>query len=155
MTYSPAAPGEYTIYQKWDYVPATPLNVACYDPNAMNEVYGNTIVALTTYAKTRHGGYGTSGQWASAIYFVGMTHGPAEQGKYSIWIHDNKFISNDLFASTDDRGGVNMTVRIEKNTFELAQDPPPTDGHKPFQNLGPELEASIKAGNNTFQGMQP
>ena len=48
----------------WDYVPATPLNLACYDPNAMNEIYGNTIVALTSYRKTRHGGYGDSGQWA-------------------------------------------------------------------------------------------
>ncbi|HUV37985.1 MAG TPA: hypothetical protein VMY39_00150, partial [Planctomycetota bacterium] len=51
-------PGEYTIYQKWTYVPATPLNVACYDPNAMNDVHNNTFIALTTYRDTRHGGYG-------------------------------------------------------------------------------------------------
>ena len=148
-------PGEYTIYQKWDYVPATPLNVGCYDANAMNEVYNNTIVALTTYRRTRHGGYGRSGQWASGIYFVGMTSGPAEGGKYSIYIHDNTFISNDLFASSGSRRGVTNTVRIERNTFKLADDPAPTQGHTPFRGLGGALEAKIKAGNNKFEGMQP
>ena len=148
-------PGEYTIYQKWNYVPATPLNVGCYDPNGMNEVYGNTFVALTTYERTRHGGYGRSGQWASAIYLVGMTHGPADEGKYAITIHDNTFISNDLFASTGSRRGVTSTVRIERNKFILAKDPKPTATHAPFRRLGKQLEEKIKAGNNTFEGMQP
>jgi len=151
--FQPAEPGEYTIYQKWTYVPATPLNIACYDPNAMNEVYNNTFVALTHYRKTRHGGYGRSGQWASAIYFVGMQHGPAERGKYSIYVHDNQFISNHLCVAS--YRPVNMTVRIEKNTFTLAGDPAPADGYQPFRRIGPELEAQIKAGQNVFKSMQP
>jgi hypothetical protein len=112
-------------------VPCTPLNLACYDPNAMNEVWNNTIIALTEYKQTRIGGYGTSGQWASAIYFVGMKNGPAEAGKYSAYVHDNKFISNHLFVSSGEP--VNMTIRIEKNTFTLAQDPPPAPSasHRP------------------------
>jgi len=148
-------PGEYTIYQKWDYVPATPLNVGCYDPNAMNEVYGNTFVALTTYRKTRHGGYGRSGEWASGIYFVGMTRGPAAEGRYAIDIHDNTFISNDLFVSSGSRRGVNMTVKVRNNTFKLADDPAPTEGHTPFRLLGKAMEEAVKAGGNTFEGMQP
>jgi len=139
--------------KQWDYVPATPLNIACYDPNAMNEIADNTFVALTEYRKTRHGGYGASGQWASAIYLVGMEKGPAEAGKYSAWIHDNRFVSNDLFVGS--YRPVNMTVRIEKNTFELATDPPPTETHQPFWRIGPELEAAVKAGGNVFKGTKP
>jgi len=148
-----AAPGEYTIYQKWNYVPATPLNVGCYDPNAMNEVYGNTIVALTEYKRTRHGGYARSGQWASAIFLVGMNNGPAQQGKYSIYIHDNEFISNDLFVSAG--RPVTNTVRIERNTFKLADAPAPTEGHTPYRRIGEALENAIKAGGNKFEGMKP
>jgi len=137
---------------KWDYVPATPLNVGCYHPNAMNEVCGNTIVALTTYKKTRHGGYGASGQWASAIHLIGMTHGPAEAGKYSIYIHDNKFISNDLFVSNN--GNPNMTIRIEKNAFVLGDNP--TEGHTVFSRRMPEaVRQAVKKGGNTFKGMKP
>jgi len=138
---------------KWCYVPATPLNIACYDPNAMNEIAGNTFVALTQHRKTRHGGYGDSGQWAAAIYFVGMNKGPAEPGKYSAWIHHNRFVSNDLFLGS--YRPVNMTVRIEKNTFVLATDPPPTESHAPFWRIGPALEAAVRAGGNTFEGMRP
>ena len=60
-------PSEYAIYMKWGYIPATPLNIACYDPNAMNGIHDNTFVALTHYQQTRHGAYGDSGQWASSI----------------------------------------------------------------------------------------
>jgi len=148
-----ARPSEYAIYMKWVYVPATPLNVACYDANAMNEVYDNTFVALTEYEKTRHGGYGNSGEWASAIYFVGMRQGPARAGRYSIFIHDNRFVSNDLFVSSGPP--VNMTVRIEKNTFALATKPPPTEGHTPFRRIGDALEKVIRQAGNTFEGMQP
>jgi len=148
-----ARPSEYTIYMKWEYVPATPLNVACYDPNAMNEVYNNTFVALTEYTNTRHGGYGDSGRWASALFFVGMQRGPAQAGKYAIAIHDNAFISNDLFVSSG--RPVNMTVRIRNNSFTLADDPQPTEGHAPFRAIGEALEHGIKAGGNTFKGMQP
>jgi len=151
--FQPARAGDYTIYMKWTYVPATPLNVACYNPNAMNEIHGNTFIALTTYPRTRHGGYGRSGQWASAIYLVGMQKGPAEQGRYAAWIHDNRFVSNDLFVGS--YRPVNMTVRIEKNTFALARAPAPTQTHSAFWRIGPQLEARVKAGGNTFEGMEP
>lgn len=130
------------------YVPATPLNVACYAPAAMNEIYDNDIVALTHYRRERFGGYGNSGQWASAIHFVGMTHGPAPAGKYSAYIHDNRFVTNHLFASSG--RPVTQTVRIEKNTFTLAKDPPPTPAKTRFRRLG-ELERAVRAGN-TFAG---
>jgi len=145
--------GEYTIYAKWEYVPATPLNFGADDPNAMNEVYDNTFVALTAYPKTRHGGYGDSGQWASAIYLVGMDKGPAQPGKYAAFIHDNRFLSNDLFVGAGEP--VHMTIRIEKNAFALAEDPPPTVGHTPFWRLGPELEKSIRSGGNTLDATGP
>jgi len=151
--FEPVAPGEYTIYAKWTYVPATPLNVACYDPNAMNEVYNNTFVALTEYRTTRHGGYGDSGQWASAVYFVGMQKGPAAPGKYAISIHQNRFISNDLFVSSS--RPVTMTIRMENNTFTLASEPEPTAGHTLFRRIGAPLEAVLKGGGNSFQGMRP
>jgi hypothetical protein len=106
------SPGEYTIYMKWAYVPPTPLNIVCYDPNGMNEIYGNTFVGITTYEKNRHGEYGDSGEWGTSIMFVMMNKGPAEPGKYSASIHDNQFFSNDLFINsyTD----VNMDVKVEK-----------------------------------------
>ena len=142
--------GEYTIYQKWQYVPATPLNIACYDPNAMNQVYDNTFVALTTYGKARHGGYGRSGEWASAMYLVGMDQGPAEPGRWAASIVGNRFISNDAFVGSE--GPVTATVRIEGNTFRVAGDPPPTEGRAPFWGHGADLEATLKAGGNTFEG---
>jgi hypothetical protein len=57
--------------------------------------------------------------------------------------------------SAGSRGGVPNTVRVERNTFTLAADPPPTEGHAPFRNLGPDLEAAVMSGANTFEGMQP
>ncbi len=141
-----AKPSEYTIYQRWEYVPATPLNVACYDPNAANEVYDNTFVAVTTYRATRHGGYGRSGQWAAALYLVGMDKGRAAGDGFSIHIHGNRFQSNDLFVGA--ARPVTMTVRVEGNRFELAKESPPTEGRSPFRRIGPALEASIKAGGN-------
>jgi Right handed beta helix region len=137
----------------WTYVPATPLNIASYDPNAMNDVYNNTFIALTEYAQTKHAGYGVFAQWAAAIYLVAMTYGKADAGKYSTYVHDNKFISNDIFVGANTN--VNMSVRIEKNTFTLATTPPPTKGHAPFYKLGTALETAIKSGNNTFVGMSP
>jgi len=139
---------EYTIYIKWEYVPATALNVSCYHPSAMNQVYENTFVALTEYSKTRHGGYGDSGQWASTIHFVGMNQGTARQDRYSIFIHDNRFIGNDLFVSSNKR--VNMTVRIERNTFIVTAKPPPTEGRKNFRNIGASLGNRIKKGGNHY-----
>ena len=137
--------------ERWDYVPATALNISSYDPNAMNEVYANTFVALTEYRKTHHGPYGAAGQWAAAIYLVAMVNGPAESGKHSVYVHDNSFVSNDLFvAATQD---VNMTLRIEKNTFLLSPDLPPTDGHARYRNIGPALREAIERGDNDFRGM--
>jgi len=145
--------GEYTIYAKWTFVPATPLNFGADDANAMNEVYENTFIGLTDFRKTRHGGYGDSGQWATGIYFVGMNHGPAQPGKYAAYIHDNRFLSNDAFVAAE--SPVSMTLRIEKNSFALAKDPPPTEGHTPFWRIGREMEDRIKAGGNAFDGMAP
>lgn len=139
--------------KEWDYVPATPLNIACYDPNAMNEVFNNTFVALTEYKKTRHGPYGDSGQWASAIYFVGMTKGPAKKGRYSIFCHNNTFISNHLFISSGQK--VNMTIRIEENLFKLAKKPPPARGRQLFRGVGDALVLSIKRGKNSYKGIHP
>lgn len=135
----------------WTYVPATPLNIASYDPNANNEISNNTFIALTEYEQTRHGEYGDSGEWASAIYLVGMNKGAASSGNYSVYVHDNTFISNDLFVSASTE--VDMTVRIENNTFTLAADPPPTDGHTRYRKLGSALESAIESGSNTFNGM--
>lgn len=135
-------------------VPATPLNLACYDPNAMNEVWGNTVVALTEYRKSRHGPYGKAGEWAAALYFVGMTRrGPARPGAYAAWVHDNRFVSNDIFAGAN--GPVNMTVRIENNAFTLATEPSPTETHAPFWRIGPALQRAIIAGKNRLEGMAP
>ena len=130
------------------YVPATPLNVSCYDPAAMNEVYDNTIVALTAYRAERIGGYGNSGQWASTLYLLGLKNGPAPQGKHSIYIHDNRFIGNHLFILA--RGGpVTQTVRIERNRFTLADEPPPLAVPDRLRGLG-ELEKQVRQAGNTF-----
>ncbi|MFC2130473.1 T9SS type A sorting domain-containing protein [Bacteroidota bacterium] len=129
----------------WDYVPATPLNLACYDPNAMNEIYNNKIVAYTTYRQTHHGPYGESGEWASALYFVGMNN-VSDPGMYSAYIHDNEFISNDLFIS----GDIEEThiVRIEDNVFRLGTEP--TYDYAIFRTIPAEMQDRVINGNNTF-----
>jgi len=114
-------PSEYTIYMKWNYVPPTPLNIACYDPNGMNEIYDNTFIGITNYKKTRHGDYGDTGEWATSLMFIWMKYGPAKPGKYSAYIHNNQFFTNDLFLNTGVE--VNMTLRIENNTFNLLKKP--------------------------------
>ncbi|MPY90359.1 MAG: hypothetical protein GEU99_20860 [Luteitalea sp.] len=134
---------------EWDYTPATPLNLGVYTPNAHNEIYDNTFVALTTYETTWHGDYWNNGQWAAPLYFVAMTSGPADVGEYAAYIHDNKFFSNDLFVGAQD-GEVNMTVRIEDNTFILVDDPPPTVGRQRYYQIGAALEAVVENGDNTF-----
>jgi hypothetical protein len=136
---------------RWDYVPATPLNISSYDRNAMNEVYENTFVALTEYRKAHHGPYGASGQWAAAVYLVAMVNDPADPGKHAVLVRDNQFISNDVFIAATRE--VNMTLRIENNTFRLAADPPPTEGHGRFRNIGPALQKAIECGGNAFNGM--
>ncbi len=149
------AGAEYTIYFKWDYVPATPLNVACYHPDANNEVYNNTIIARTHYKRSRRGGYGASGQWASSIYFVGMNKSASSTGKFSIYIHDNTFMSNDCFISGSASSGMN--IRIEKNKFILLKDPAPTANKTAIldRKISRTILNAIKAGENTWVGMRP
>ncbi|MGB2821800.1 MAG: hypothetical protein WBF17_12515, partial [Phycisphaerae bacterium] len=74
--------------------------------------------------------------------------GAAPAGRYSAYIHDNRFVTNHLFASSSQ--AVTQTVRIEKNTFTLAKDPPPVPTKTRFRRIG-ELEQAIKAGGNTFR----
>ncbi|MEA2062683.1 MAG: hypothetical protein U9P14_03200, partial [Gemmatimonadota bacterium] len=145
-----ADPGEYSIYMKWEYVAPTPLNIACYDPNGMNEVYNNEFIGLTTYEKTRHGDYGDSGEWATAIMFVGMKRGPAEPGKYSVYIHGNRFTSNDLFLNGYEE--IDMNIRVEDNTFTLVKTPLVTKRPSRFRSiLGPAFINRVKAGGNDFK----
>ncbi len=141
-------PGEYTIYMQWEYVPPTPLNVACYDPNGMNEVFNNHFVGITHYKDTRHGGYGDSGQWATGIMFVGMDRGPAETGKYAVYIHDNQFESNDLFINSYTE--IDMDVRIENNTFKLLETPLLTERENRIRAVGSEYESKVRQGGNIF-----
>jgi len=129
------------------YVPATPLNVACYDPAAMNEIYDNDIVALTYCRSERIGGYGDSGQWASAIHLVGMTRRKAPRGKYSAYIHNNRFATNHLFVSAS--SPVTQTVRIEKNSFVLVKVPATVPTKTRLRKLGP-LKRLVEAGGNTW-----
>lgn len=76
---------------RWEYAPPTPLNIACYDPNGMNEVYDNIFTGTTDYRQVRHGDYGDTGQWATGIMLIGMRRGPSDPGQYPVWVHDNTF----------------------------------------------------------------
>jgi len=114
----------------------------------MNEIYDNDIVALTWYRTARIGGYGKSGQWASALHFVGMTRGPAPAGTYSAYIHDNRFVTNHLYVSASSK--VTQTVRVERNRFRLAKDPPPMPATSRLRGLGP-AEKIVRAGRNVFE----
>ncbi len=136
---------QYLPDDEWEYVPPTPLNIACYDPNAGNEVYDNTFVALTYYDTPRHGGYGDSGQWASSIYFVHMNQGPADSGGYSIYVHDNEFFTNDLYVSADLEP--DMTIRVEDNTFTLVADPAPMSEDSRFRRIPADMQSAIEAAN--------
>ncbi|NOY37287.1 MAG: hypothetical protein GXO83_06895 [Chlorobi bacterium] len=143
-----AVPSEYTIYMKWIYVPPTPLNIACYDPNGTNEIYNNTFTGITYYNETRHGDYGDTGEWATAIMFIWMKYGPAEPGKFAACVHNNRFFSNDLFLNTGTE--VNMTVRIENNTFTLLKKPFATVRTNRIRGVGEAFEKQVRNSNNTF-----
>ena len=136
---------EYTLFMVWHYVPPTPLNIACYDPNGLNEIYNNTFIGITTYKETRHGGYGDSGQWATAVMFVGMDKGAADPGKYSAYIHDNKFYSNDLFLNsyTD----INMDIKMERNDFQLLNEPFTTERDNRIRDVGVGFEKQVRDAN--------
>jgi hypothetical protein len=78
-----------------------------------------------------------------------MNKGPAETGSYSIYVHDNKFFSNDLFVNSHSE--VNMTVRIENNEFTLLKTPHATARISRLRNLGDELEEAVRSGKNRFR----
>lgn len=137
----------------WTYTPATPLNISATNPAAMNEVYNNTLIARTDYGTARRGGYGNAGEWAAGIHLLGMTSGPSPAGQYAMWIHDNRFESNDNFIGSN--GSVDMTLRIEGNTFTLATTPAPTSNRAVFYNIPGEMQTTILGGGNTFVGMAP
>lgn len=141
-------PDEYTIYMVWEYVPPTPLNLACYDPNGMNEIYGNTFIGITHYKEVWHGDYGNTGDWATAVMLIGMTGGPADPGKYTAYVHDNQFFSNDLFFNSG--WEVDMTIKLEDNTFTLLKEPFAIDRESRIFDVGEGFEKEIKASNNTF-----
>ncbi len=140
---------EYTIYMKWSYVAPTPLNLACYDPNGMNEIYNNTFIGITTYKKTRHGEYGDSGEWATAVMFVMMNKGAADPGKYSAYLHDNQFFSNDLFINSYTE--INMNIKLEDNTFTLLTNPFATEREDRIRMVGDEYEAKARKANKFIE----
>ncbi len=141
-------PGEYTIYMIWEYVPPTPLNLACYDPNGMNEIYDNTFVGITHYKDVWKGDYGDTGDWATAIMLIAMTKGPADPGKYSAYIHDNQFFSNDLFMNSGYE--VNMTIKLENNSFTLLKEPFAVERENRIFDVGEWFENEVRNSNNTF-----
>ncbi len=141
-------PGEYTIYMVWEYVPPTPLNLACYDPNGMNEIYGNTFIGITHYKEVWHGDYGNTGDWATAIMMIGMDRGPADPGKYTAYVHDNQFFSNDLFFNSG--WEVDMTIKLENNTFTLLKEPFAIDRESRIFDVGEAFEKEVRASKNTF-----
>ncbi len=142
------SPGEYTIYMKWEYVPPTPLNLACYDPNGMNEIYDNTFIGITNYKEVWHGDYGDTGDWATAIMLIAMDKGPADPGKYAAYVHDNQFYSNDLFFNSGWK--VNMTIRLENNIFTLLKEPFAIERPNRIFDVGEAFEKEVRASNNTF-----
>ena len=141
-------PGEYTIYMVWEYVPPTPLNLACYDPNGMNEIYGNTFIGITHYKEVWHGDYGNTGDWATAVMLIGMTGGPADTGKYTAYIHNNQFFSNDLFFNSG--WEVDMTIKLEDNTFTLLKEPFAIERDSRIFDVGEAFEKEVRASKNTF-----
>ncbi len=141
-------PGEYTIYMIWEYVPPTPLNLACYDPNGMNEIYDNTFIGITNYKEVWRGDYGDTGDWATAIMLIGMVKGPADPGKYSAYVHNNQFYSNDLFFNSGYK--VNMTIKLENNTFTLLKEPFTVERKSRIYDVGDWFENEIRNSNNTF-----
>ena len=141
-------PGQYTLYMIWEYVPPTPLNLACYDPNGMNEIYNNTFIGVTHYREVWHGDYGDTGDWATAVMLIAMDKGPADAGKYSAWVHDNQFYSNDLFFNSG--WEINMTLKFENNTFTLLKDPFAIKRENRIYDVGEWFENQIRNSPNTF-----
>ena len=72
-----------------------------------------------------------------------------EPGKYSVYIHDNEFESNDLFLNGSPE--VNMNVRIENNTFTLLKAPHAVERESRFRGVGEPLVDITRNGKNKFQ----
>ena len=132
----------------WEYVPPTPLNLACYDPNGMNEIYDNTFIGITNYKDVWRGDYGDTGDWATAIMLIGMVKGPADPGQYSAYIHNNQFYSNDLFFNSG--WEVNMTIKLEDNIFTLLKEPFAVERANRIYDVGDWFESEIRKSNNKF-----
>lgn len=149
--YLDGAPGpDYTIYQKWQYVPPTPLNIGGGGVDANNEVYDNTFIALTEYedGSIRHGGYGDTGNWASTIMFVGMNGGASPAGQHNTRIYNNTFISNDLFMNSYE--DVTNTIKVENNVFRLEGAPHVINRASRLRAIGAGLENTVNLGGNRF-----
>ena len=79
---------------------------------------------------------------------IGMDKGPAEPGKYSAYIHDNQFFSNDLFFNSG--WEVNMTIKLEDNTFTLLREPFVIERDNRIFDVGEAFEKEVRASKNTF-----
>ncbi|OGF50965.1 MAG: hypothetical protein A2231_06550 [Candidatus Firestonebacteria bacterium RIFOXYA2_FULL_40_8] len=141
---------QHTTDSLGQYVPPTPLNIACYDANAMNEVYNNKFVGLTDYSTTVHNAYGIWSTWASAVFCVDMTAGPAAGSNYAVSLHDNEFISNDFFVGAI-YSSPTSTIKFTNNKFVLG--PGPTATHTPYYGLGVSLQNDINS-NNTMNATE-
>jgi hypothetical protein len=78
-----------------------------------------------------------------------MKYGPAEKGKYAAYAHNNQFFSNDLFLNTGVE--VNMTVRVEDNTFTLLKTPFATIEADRIRGVGNNFEKQVRNANNVFK----
>jgi len=79
---------------------------------------------------------------------IGMDRGPADPGKYTAYVHDNQFFSNDLFFNSGWK--VDMTIKMEDNTFTLLKEPFAIDRDKRIFDVGVAFEKEIQASKNTF-----
>jgi hypothetical protein len=77
-----------------------------------------------------------------------MKYGLSDMDKYAAWVHNNKFFSNDLFLNTGVE--VNMTVRVENNTFTLLKKPFATAEVNRIRGVGQAFEKQVRNGNNVF-----
>ncbi len=137
------------------YSAATPLNFhfKADNCNAMVEVYKNEFVAITKYKTARPGRrYGRSGEWAAGLRPISAP-GECEEGKYTVYIHDNIVKSNDTFVASDK---FTKNVRIEKNKFILidTKENPATTNKSAFRG-NDVLREVLKNSGNTFEGMGP
>lgn len=149
--------GQGLEQDKAHFAPATPLNFHV-KPDSQAEIYNNEFVAITKYRKAgSERGYGRPGEWAAALRIV-SAKGTTPQGdnklddNYTVYIHDNVFKSNDCFVNAG--SPIEQTIRIEKNRFVLL--PNATDNREPVRGSGKaRVLELLKAGGNTFSGMEP